>query len=170
MSLPVIASSGGPRLLAVRVEDRPGILQRVTNCVSRRGHRLIACAVAEGPEEGELRLLLRVDTGHQPAAQAALQLRKLIDVVAVDDLTDRGVLEWTSGLFEFRAPFPEALEPALQRHRAQVVERTPERLVAALAGPPGDLDAARAAFAGLGLNDFVCGRPIALHPTVPQEA
>jgi acetolactate synthase small subunit len=126
--------------------------------------------VAAGPEEGELRLWLRVHTGMQPPEQAALQLRKLIDVVAVEDLTESGVREWTLGLFEFLAPFARELETELERWGAQVVERTPERLVAALGGPPASLDAARTELAGLGLGDFARGRPIALHPVVPQEA
>ncbi|MDA8394801.1 MAG: hypothetical protein M0T72_06075 [Candidatus Dormibacteraeota bacterium] len=170
MPIPVTGSASSPRLLCVRVEDRAGILQRVTNCVSRRGHHLLSCAVAKGPEAGELRLWLRVDTGIQPPEQAALQLGKLIDVVAVEDLTETGVREWTFGLFEFRAPFATGLEPELGRRGAQVVERTPERLVAALGGPPPALDAAQSAFAGLGLRDFARGRPIALQPAVPQEA
>ena len=170
MPVPVSTPASSARLLLVRVEDRPGILQRVTNCVSRRGHQLLSCAVAAGPEEGELRLWLRVHTGIQPPEQAALQLRKLIDVVAVEDLTESGVREWTVGLFEFLAPFARELESELERWAAQVVERTPERLVAALGGPPASLEAARTELAGLGLRDFARGRPIALQPFVPQEA
>ena len=170
MSTPVTGAATSPRLLCVLVEDRPGILQRVTNCVGRRGHRLVSCAVAEGPEEGALRLWLRVDTGVQPPEQAALQLRKLIDVVAVEDLTETGVTEWTFGLFEFRPPFARELESELGNWGAQLVERSPERLVAALSGPPAALDAAQAALAGLGLSDFARGRPIALQPAMPQEA
>lgn len=158
--MPATLSGGGARLIAVRVEDRPGVLLRVTNCLGRRGHRLLSCAVGEGPAAGELRLWLRVDTGSQPAAQAALQLAKLIDVVEVQDLTDSAPREWALGLFEFPGPGPGARE--LARFGARVVERSPERVVAALSGPPPLLEAARRAFEGLRLRDWVCGRPIAL--------
>jgi acetolactate synthase-1/3 small subunit len=168
--VPVNGSASSLRLLCVLVEDRPGILQRVTNCVGRRGHRLVSCAVAEGPEAGALRLWLRVDTETQPPEQAALQLRKLIDVVAVEDLTETGVKEWSLGLFEFRPPFARDLESELGRRGAQLVERSPERLVAALSGPPAALDTAQTALAALGLSDFARSRPIALQPAMPQEA
>ncbi len=167
--------ASGARLISVRVEDRPGVLQRVTNCLSRRGHRLLSCAVGEGSRQGELCLWLRVDTGRQPPAQAALQLAKLIDVVEVADLTEEAPSEWAVGLFDFPDPRAKGLERELERFGAQVVERSAERLLAALSGPPQLLEAARKAFTSMRLRDWVCSRPIALattggrHEPITQE-
>lgn len=77
----------------VQAEDRSGILQRVTNCLARRGFQLFSCTVGQGPTDGLLTLWLRVGTGPQPVDQVTKQLAKLIDVVSVEDMTSGEHLE-----------------------------------------------------------------------------
>lgn len=148
------------RVIALRIEDRPGVLQRVTNCLGRRGMDLRSCAVGQGSNHGELLLWLRVDPGGQPPAQVERQLAKLVDVVSADDVTGSPAPEWAVGLFEF-GDGPE-VERALGEMGAQVVERSPGRILAALAGPPGRLVAARSAFRRLPLRNWVMSRPIGM--------
>lgn len=148
------------RLIALRIEDRPGVLQRVTNCLGRRGMDLRSCAVGQGSAPGELLLWLRVDPGGQPPVQVERQLAKLVDVVSAEDMTGAAPPEWAVGLFEF-GDSPE-VERALGEMGAQVVERGTGRILAALAGPPARLAAARSAFRRLPLRSWVMSRPIGM--------
>ncbi len=161
-------SSPRVRLISVRVEDRAGVLQRITNCLARRGLHLASCAVGQGSEPGVLSLWLRVDPGTQPPDQVVKQLNKLIDVVSVEDLTRSDPIEWAMALVEFR---PEGrgdqIEATLQRVRAEVVHRDPERLIAALAGPPDMVQAMLDELSQLPIVDFVCSRPMALGAGAP---
>ena len=161
-------SSPRVRLISVRVEDRAGVLQRITNCLARRGLHLASCAVGQGSEPGVLSLWLRVDPGTQPPDQVVKQLNKLIDVVSVEDLTRSDPIEWAMALVEFR---PEGrgdqIEATLQRVRAEVVHRDPERLIAALAGPPDMVQAMLDELSQLPIVDFVRSRPMALGAGAP---
>jgi acetolactate synthase-1/3 small subunit len=157
--------SAAARLISVRVEDRSGVLQRITNCLGRRGLRLYSCAVGQDAEDGILTLWLRVATGTQPADQVVKQLSKLIDVVSVEDLTGRAPLEWTLALVEFGLSEREGeICAALERLQARVVHRDDGRLVAALSGPPEMVRAALEELRTLPVLNWVCGRPMALAP------
>jgi len=159
------ADSPPARLISVRVEDRSGVLQRITNCLERRGLRLHSCAVGQDAEDGVLRLWLRVANGTQPADQVVKQLSKLIDVVSVEDLTGLAPLEWTLALVEFSLCEREAdTRAVLERLQAQVVHRGEGRLVAALSGPPDMIRAALEELRTLPVLNWVCGRPMALAP------
>jgi acetolactate synthase-1/3 small subunit len=159
------------RLISVRVEDRAGVLQRITNCLERRGLRLHSCAVGQGAEGGVLSLWLRVATGSQPADQVVKQLSKLIDVVSVEDLTGQAPLEWTLALVEFSlAGREEQVQTAVERLRAQVVRCGGGRLVAALSGPPAVVEAALEELRTLPVLNWVCSRPLALAPSTDSGA
>ncbi len=156
------------RLISVRVEDRAGVLQRITNCLARRGHHLASCAVGQGSEPGVLNLWLRVDPGLQPPDQIVKQLTKLIDVVSVEDLTRSAPIEWAMALIEFRPNGRAAqIEETLHRVRAEVVHRDPDRLIAALAGPPDMVQAMLDELSELPIVDWVCSRPMALGSSSP---
>jgi len=159
------------RLISLRVEDRAGVLQRITNCLARRGLHLASCAVGQGSEPGVLNLWLRVDAGAQPPDQIVKQLNKLIDVVSVEDLTRSDPIEWAMALVEFRpGGRGDQIETTLQRLRAEVVHRDPDRLIAALAGPPDMVQAMLDELSQLPIVDWVCSRPMALGSGTPARA
>jgi acetolactate synthase-1/3 small subunit len=159
------------RLISVRVEDRAGVLQRITNCLGRRGLRLHSCSVGQGAEDGVLSLWLRVATGSQPADQVVKQLGKLIDVVSVEDLTGQGPLEWSLALVEFSlAGSEEQVMAAIEELGAKVVQRGRGRLVAALSGPAAVVEAALEQLRTLPVLNWVCSRPMALAPSTESGA
>jgi acetolactate synthase-1/3 small subunit len=159
------------RLISVRVEDRAGVLQRITNCLGRRGLRLHSCSVGQSAEDGVLSLWLRVATGAQPADQVVKQLSKLIDVVSVEDLTVQAPHEWTLALVEFSlAGSEELVMAAVERLRAQVVHCGRGRLVAAISGPPAVVEAALEQLRILPVLNWVCSRPMALAPSAVSDA
>lgn len=159
------------RLVRVRVEDRSGVLQRVTNCLGRRGLRLLSCSVGQNADPGTLSLWLQVEHGSQPADQVAKQLAKLIDVVSVEDLTGSHPLEWVTALVEIRA---EADDPAtaelLESCNAEVVRRDERSLLAALSGTPEVVEAALERLRQLPLVDWILSRPIGLGSGDPLPA
>jgi acetolactate synthase-1/3 small subunit len=145
------------------VEDRSGVLQRVTNCVARRGFRLLSLAVGQGPEPGLLSLWLRVGTGPQPPDQVIKQLSKLIDVVSVEDRTEAAPLEWVTALVAIRRlGDPLELEAALNRPGVQIVRRGRDSVLAAVAGTPDQVEASLGQLRRLPVSDWVVGRPLAL--------
>ena len=138
-------------------------MQRVTNCLGRRGFRLLSCAVGQGPEAGLLCLWLRVATGTQPPDQVSKQLSKLIDVVGVEDRTETAPLEWVTALVEIRRGGDElALEQALSQTGVQVVRRRQDSVLAAVTGTPEQVEMSLGQLRLLPVADWVVGRPLAL--------
>jgi len=156
------------RVVSMRLEDRSGVMQRVTNCIQRRGFRLETCAVGPTPEPGIAGLTLRVDPGYQPPDQVVKQLAKLIDVVSVEDITDTPRVEWTTALVTIDRRGAEAIvDPAVARLDGQILHRDADRVVVAVAGPPAELATRLEALRPLPGADWVCSGPLACAPGQP---
>src|ERR1051326_7819345 len=76
------------RVISLLVEDHPGVLNRVTGMIRRRGFNISALSVASSERPGFSRMTLAVDAGHAEVDQVEKQLDRLIEVVEVTDLTE----------------------------------------------------------------------------------
>lgn len=76
------------RVISLLVEDHPGVLNRVSGLVRRRGFNISALSVARSEKPGFSRMTLSVDAGHAEVDQVEKQLDRLIEVVEVTDLTE----------------------------------------------------------------------------------
>ena len=76
------------RLLAVTVENHPGVMSRVSGMIRRRGFNIQTVTVGPSTVEGRSRMTLTVDAGHAEVDQVAKQLDRLIEVIAVEDITE----------------------------------------------------------------------------------
>jgi len=75
------------RVISLLVVDNPGVLNRVSGLVRRRGFNISALSVAPSEKPGFSRMTLTVDAGHAEVDQVEKQLDRLVEVVEVDDLT-----------------------------------------------------------------------------------
>ena len=80
-------------ILSVLVQDRPGVLARVSGLFARRGYNIFSLAVAPAEEEGMSRITIVVDVESTPLEQITKQLFKLIDVVKISELDPRRSVE-----------------------------------------------------------------------------
>ena len=74
------------------VEDKPGVLTRVASMFRRRGFNIASLAVGESENPGLSRMTFVVNGDDYTVSQVTKQLDKLIDVIQVSDITDRGFL------------------------------------------------------------------------------
>ena len=72
--------------LAVLVENKPGVLSRVTALFSRRGFNIDSLAVGETEQPGVSRITIVVDAAQHPLEQVTKQLNKLINVLKIVEL------------------------------------------------------------------------------------
>ncbi|HEX4189977.1 MAG TPA: acetolactate synthase small subunit [Marmoricola sp.] len=79
--------------LSVLVENKPGVLARVSSLFSRRGFNIDSLAV--GPtEHAEIsRMTIVVNVDESPLEQVTKQLNKLIEVIKIVELDDREAIE-----------------------------------------------------------------------------
>jgi acetolactate synthase-1/3 small subunit len=80
-------------ILSVLVQNRPGVLARVSSLFARRGFNIYSLAVAPAEEEGFSRITIVVDVESSPLEQVTKQLFKLIEVVKISELDPRRSVE-----------------------------------------------------------------------------
>jgi acetolactate synthase I/III small subunit len=129
-------------ILSVLVQNRPGVLARVTTLFARRAYNIFSLAVAPTEDENFSRITIVVDIESTSLEQITKQLFKLIDVIKITELDPRTSVERELLLATVRA------EPDQRR---QVVELTQifegkilavgnDALTVSLEGNPDKLD------------------------------
>jgi acetolactate synthase I/III small subunit len=129
-------------LLSVLVENKAGVLARVSGLFARRGFNIISLAVAPTEDERLSRITIAVDVANAPLEQVTKQLFKLVNVVKITELDPRQAVERELALVTVDAP------PAI---RSQIIELVDvfegrilnvghDRLTISLEGPPDKLD------------------------------
>jgi acetolactate synthase-1/3 small subunit len=158
-------------ILSVLVQNRPGVLARVSGLFARRGYNIVSLAVAPTEDDGFSRITIVVDVDSAPLEQVVKQLFKLIEVVKISELDPRRSVERELMIATVRVT-PE--------DRGQVVELTnifegkilavgAEALTVALDGSPNKLDDFEDLLRGYGIVELQRTGRIAL-PKLEREA
>ena len=79
--------------LVARVQDEPGVLNRVASLFRRRAFNIDSLTVGQSESEHWSRLTLVVDTARVPARLVEANLRKLVPVAEVHDVTHLPTVE-----------------------------------------------------------------------------
>jgi len=80
-------------VLSVLVQNRPGVLARVSALFARRGYNIFSLAVAPTEHVDYSRITIVVDLESAPLEQMTKQLFKLVDVVRISELDPRHSVE-----------------------------------------------------------------------------
>jgi acetolactate synthase-1/3 small subunit len=80
-------------ILSVLVENKPGVLARVSGLFARRGYNIFSLAVAPTEDERFSRITIVVDVQSAPLEQMVKQLFKLVHVVKITELDPRDTVE-----------------------------------------------------------------------------
>lgn len=118
-------------LIAILLQNEAGALTRVTGLISSRGYNIESLSVAPTDDPTVSRITL-VTTGSDPViAQINAQLLKLVDVVAVDDLTsgDHLARELLLVKLQVAAQHVEALNTLLRRVGGRVLSANPSSYI-----------------------------------------
>lgn len=81
------------RLLSLLVENHPGVLNKVSSMIRRRGMNITSLTVGETDDDSVSRMTIAVDVGRAQADQAVKQLYKLIEVVKISDITEDPIVD-----------------------------------------------------------------------------
>ena len=88
--------------LVAIVEDKPGVLMRVSSLFRRRGFNIDSLTVGRSEAPGLSRMTIVVDGESAPVEQVEKQLYKLIDVVKVSDLSQEDMVARELALLKVR--------------------------------------------------------------------
>jgi acetolactate synthase-1/3 small subunit len=89
--------------LVVLVENKAGVLARVSSLFARRGFNIFSLAVAPTEDDRFSRITIVVDVESSPLEQITKQLYKLVNVVKISELDPRDSVERELMLATIRA-------------------------------------------------------------------
>lgn len=130
-------------ILSVLVEDRPGVLTRISGLISRRAFNIESIAAGYTEEPNMTRISVVVHGDDQEIEQVTNQLAKLVDVIKIVDLTRIDSLERELVLIKVKA-LPEKrsdIVDIVDIFRARIVDVNRETMVIELSGDQSKIDA-----------------------------
>ena len=126
----------------VRVEDRPGVLNRVVSLFRRRGFNIESLSVGQSETPGVSRMTIVVDTDAGGADRIRAHLYKLIPVVRVSDISGRPSIVRDLALIKVAATHENrtSLMQLVQVFHARIVDVAPDSVVVEMCGSEAKID------------------------------
>lgn len=125
--------------LSVLVEDEAGVLSRIAGLFARRGFNIESLAVGPAEQSGISRVTMVVPGDDSVIEQLTKQLYKLINVLKVNDITEKPCVERELMLLKVNATNSTRSEIInfAQIFRARVVDVSDESLTIEVVGEIG---------------------------------
>jgi acetolactate synthase-1/3 small subunit len=158
-------------ILSVLVQNRPGVLARVSSLFARRGYNIFSLAVAPAENEGMSRITIVVDVESTSLEQITKQLFKLVEVIKISELDPRTSVERELLLATVRAA-PELRGQIVELatiFEAKILAVGVEALTVSLEGHPDKLDDFEALLDGYGIVELQRTGRVAL-PKLDRQA
>jgi len=147
-----------PHTLSVLVENKAGVLSRVTGLFSRRGFNIESLAVGPCEETGMSRITIVVIGDDAMVEQVMKQLNKLIDVIKVTDLSENERVERELALIKVTAEPGGSRAEVMQIasiFRAQIVDVGAKSVVLEVTGDTEKIDALEQLLRQFGIKELV---------------
>ncbi|AOS65326.1 acetolactate synthase small subunit [Actinoalloteichus hymeniacidonis] len=143
--------------LSVLVENKPGVLARISGLFSRRNFNIESLAVGETEHADVSRMTIVVAVDELPLEQVTKQLNKLVNVIKIVELDPAASVQRELLLVKVRADATvrsQVLE-TVQMFRAKVVDVSPEAVAVEATGTADKLDALLRMLEPYGIREMV---------------
>src|SRR5205809_5501533 len=148
LSLEELEASAGVRtgrkhILSILVENKPGVLTRISGLFARRGFNIDTLTVGPTDDEHLSRITLTLDGALHPIDQVTKQLHKLVNVLKIRDLEPGDTVARELALFKVAADGTQRAEvlQAVEIFRGKVADVTRQSLIVEITGTTDTIDA-----------------------------
>ncbi len=144
-------------IISVLVENKFGVLSRVSGLFSGRGYNIESISVGPTLDSKTAQMTIVTVGDDQIIEQITKQLNKLIDVIKVADLTEFDHVEREMALIKV-SPRPEARAEALRLadiFRAVIVDSSPKTYTIQVTGDEKKIEAIIELLRPLGIKEIV---------------
>ncbi|MCU0308215.1 MAG: acetolactate synthase small subunit [Thermoleophilia bacterium] len=150
--------------LSVLVENKPGVLSRVSGLFTRRGFNIDSLAVSPTETPERSRMTITVDASKHPVEQITKQLDKLVNVIKIRDLDPDNLVARELGLMKVRAEGPLRGEVVhlVEIFGGRIVDVTTTTMTVQVTGSSADLDQFEELLRPYGLIELVKTGVVAL--------
>lgn len=159
------------RTISALVQDKPGVLARISGLFRRRGFNIASLAVGRSESPGLSRMTFVVEGPEEVVQHVAAQLDRLIDVVEVRDITESNIVWRELALIKVNAPAKtrgEVLE-LTNVYRANVIDIGVESLTMEISGGRQKIDSLIELLRKFGLLEVIrTGRVATLRGTLVE--
>ncbi len=150
--------------LSVLVENKPGVLARVSSLFSRRVFNIHSLAVGPTENPAVSRMTIVVDVEGLPLEQVTKQLNKLINVLKIVELAPASAVNRELLLIKLRsdAATREQVTTIVEMFRARIVDVAPDSLTVEATGTSDKLEALVKMLEPFGVRELVQSGMVAL--------
>ncbi|HRC07088.1 MAG TPA: acetolactate synthase small subunit [Miltoncostaeales bacterium] len=150
--------------LSALVENKPGVLSRISGLFTRRGFNIDSLAVSPTERPEYSRMTITVDATHTPIEQITKQLDKLINVIKVRDLDPANAVSRELGLFKVTIDSGKRSEviELVEIFQAKIADVSADSMVIELTGESDTLARLEDLLKPLGLTELVKTGVVAL--------
>lgn len=150
--------------LSVLVENKPGVLARVSALFSRRGFNIHSLAVGPTEDPDVSRMTIVVSVEGLALEQVTKQLNKLINVLKIVELTPSAAVQRELLLLKVRSDGTTRAQIAtvVEMFRAHIVDLAPDSLTVEATGTSDKLEALLRMLEPFGIREMVQSGMVAL--------
>jgi acetolactate synthase I/III small subunit len=157
--------SGRKHVLSILVENKPGVLTRISGLFARRGFNIDTLTVGPTDDDHLSRITLTLDGAMHPIDQVTKQLHKLINVLKIRDLEPAETVTRELALFKVAVNDGSQRAEVMQIteiFRAKVVDVTKRSLIIEVTGTTDKIAAFEAMVRPFGLIEMMRTGEIAI--------
>ena len=132
------------RIITATVQDRSGVLNRVTGLLQRRQFNIESISVGKTEIDGISKMTLVVEVeDEQRLEQVTKQLNKQIDVLKVSDITDKAIVARELALIKVASSsqLRSEINGIIDPFRALIIDVSKDSLAVQITGRPDKIDA-----------------------------
>jgi acetolactate synthase-1/3 small subunit len=149
--------TGRKHILSLLVENKPGVLARISGLFARRGFNIDSLAVGPTDDDQISRITLTVDGASHPIDQVTKQMHKLINVIKIRDLEPNEAVARELALFKVSADGDsrgQIMEYA-EIFRGRIVDVSKRSVTVEVTGPDDKIEAFEQMIRPFGLIEMV---------------
>ncbi len=135
--------TGRKHILSILVENKPGVLTRITSLFARRGFNIDTLSVGPTDDDHISRITITLDGANHPIDQVTKQLHKLVNVLKIRDLEPVDAVSRELAMFKVAADSAQRAEimQLCDIFRGKVIDVTKRSIVVEITGTVDKIEA-----------------------------
>ena len=145
------------RTVTALVNDKPGVLNRITSMLRRRGFNIQSLAVGHSEIDHLSRLTVVVEGGDDIVEKITKQLHKLIDIIKVNDISDDNIISRELALIKVSSDTKTRSEimQIVAIYRAKIVDVSPSSIIIEATGDDQKIKALQDLLSSFGIVEVM---------------
>tara|TARA_B000000441_G_scaffold97701_1_gene68102 strand:+ start:198 stop:719 length:522 start_codon:yes stop_codon:yes gene_type:complete len=154
------------------VEDRPGVLNRISSMFRRRGYNISSLAVGQSETSGLSRMTFVVQGDTKTVEMVAKNLNKLVEVIKVLDISDENAVSRELALIRVNSDVSNRGEimQIVEIFRAKIVDVSKDTLMVEVTGDEDKVDSLVDLLATFGVHEVMRTGTVAMSRGVSFES